>query len=111
MAFYSFRTHSAQDVVIPSHLVTIGEGFDVFNTVVTDLDEFMHRLGAEGVKVLEVIQLDVLEQVPADPAIQAAMSGTIPLELIAAGVRDPLIEELTGEVLTPVLIEGQAEVL
>jgi len=92
MPFYSFKVRSQGEVVLPTYMLALGEGVDVFNATVNDLDEFKQSLLLEGVEVLEVNQLDALDQVPPDPAVQAALSGRIPPELVALGY-DPLIEE------------------
>lgn len=96
MPFYSFKVHSPVELVLPEYLVTIGEGLNVFNVTLDDLEAFQHILFQEGVCVLGVHQLDDLEQVPADPAIAAVMSGKIPAELVAIGAQDPLVDLLGG---------------
>lgn len=99
MPFFSFKVRAQQEVVLPAYLLVIGEGVDVFNATVSNLEEFRQVLRQEGVEILEAHQLDALEQVPPDPVVQAALSGGIPPELVSLGY-DPLTEESThGELV------------
>jgi hypothetical protein len=61
--YYSFVVRSERDVPLPEHLLIIGSGLDIFNARVDDLDAFRVKLEAEGVKILEVHQLDGLDPV------------------------------------------------
>ena len=62
--YYSFVVRSERDIPLPEYLIIIGSGLDMFNAVVEDLPAFRDRLAKEGVRVLEVHQLDGLEPVP-----------------------------------------------
>lgn len=55
------------DVVgIPRHFLLIDQGRNVFNLDVADVAEFETELEAQGIRVLNRIQLDVLEPVAGD---------------------------------------------
>ncbi len=63
MPYYSFKVRSAEEVIIASRLLTIGEGIDVFNKAIDDLPEFLGELKLLGIEVLECNQLDSLEAI------------------------------------------------
>ena len=67
MPFYSFKVHSSKEVVLPSRKLAIGEGIDVFNLTVDDLQGFLAELESSGVRVLAHHQLDALEPIVPDP--------------------------------------------
>jgi hypothetical protein len=73
MGYYSFRVFSKNEVDLPEHLVTIGEGQDTFQARVDDLDSFTAYLSLEGVSVLSVHQLDALEAIDPIPEIKAGL--------------------------------------
>ena len=63
MPFYSFKVKSPDEVILSSRSLAIGEGIDVFNSVIDDLPEFLAELREFGVQVLEYHQLDDLEAI------------------------------------------------
>ena len=67
MPFYSFKVHSLKEVILPSQKLAIGEGVDVFNLMVDDLQGFLAELESSGVRVLAHHQLDALEPIVPDP--------------------------------------------
>ena len=64
MHFYSFKVVCEDDVVLPEHYLVLGEGFNVFNATVGDLEKFRAKLREVGVEILEANRLDDLEEVP-----------------------------------------------
>jgi hypothetical protein len=74
MAYYSFKVLSQQEVVLPTYFLALGEGIDVFNASVNDLEKFSQELFQNGVKILEVHQLDDLEQVPSEVPLISSSS-------------------------------------
>ena len=73
MPFYSFKTKSQSEVLLPEYPLAIGEGIDAFNLVVTDLQKFLAILKDKGVQVLETNQLDNFQPIPApssEPQLQ-----------------------------------------
>jgi hypothetical protein len=64
MPYFNFKVKSSEEVSIPNYRVVIGEGVDVFNLVVENLQDFLGELHNEGVEVLKVTQLDSLEAIP-----------------------------------------------
>lgn len=67
MPFYSFKVHSPREVILPNHKIAIGEGVDVFNLMVDDIQVFLAELESSGVRVLAHYQLDALEPIKPDP--------------------------------------------
>lgn len=65
--FYSFVVRSRELVDLPEYKVTIGEGVDTFNVVLSDLESFIARLRSLGVTVLETHRLD--ESEPVQPPV------------------------------------------
>jgi hypothetical protein len=85
--FYSFKVQSRDEVIIPSRLLAIGEGVDVFNKVTNDLPEFLEELQGLGVRVLEYHQLDKFEAIHPDLAINTDSSnGAV---LLSVGDQNP----------------------
>ena len=73
MSFYSFKTRSQSEVLLPEYAIAIGEGVDAFNLVVTDLQKFLAVLKDNGVQVLEANQLDNFQPIPvpsSEPQLQ-----------------------------------------
>ena len=64
MPHYSFKVWAEDDVILPKYFLTIGQGCDVFNQVVPDLDKFVEELREEGVRVLAHYRLDDFEEIP-----------------------------------------------
>ena len=64
MSFYSFKVQAEDDVILPRYFLAIGEGFDVFNLVVDNYDQFVEELRANGVRVVESFRLDEHEEIP-----------------------------------------------
>lgn len=62
--FYSFKVWAADDEVFPEHFLVLGEGENIFNTSVQDIEAFRQKLASRGVRIVEEHRLDDLEEVP-----------------------------------------------
>jgi hypothetical protein len=80
MPFFSFKVWSNSEVDLPEHLVTIGEGQDVFCARVEDLDSFTEQLRRYGIRVIQVTQLDDLEAITPVPEVQFLLGNNPTLE-------------------------------
>jgi len=76
MGYYSFKVLSVAEVDLPEHMVTIGQGVDVFSARIDDVESFRQDLALEGVRVLEMHILDDLEPVAAIPEVQVLLGNT-----------------------------------
>ncbi len=65
--FFSFRVYAPHEVVITENFVALDEGMNTFNCHVNDLDSFVARLKAEGVRIDQMYHLD-----EPDPEVEQA---------------------------------------
>ncbi len=56
--FYSFRVYAPHEVLIMENFVALDEGMNTFNCHVNDIDAFVERLKADGVRIDQMNHLD-----------------------------------------------------
>lgn len=74
MGFYSFQVRAAEDVVLPEHFLILGEGTNVFNLSLDDLEAFLIKLRDHDVTVVAMYRLDEHEPLPASLVADLALS-------------------------------------
>lgn len=64
--FYSFKVWATEEVIFPEHFLVLGEGENIFNTSVEDIEAFRQKLVAAGVRIIEehCLDDDLDEEVP-----------------------------------------------
>jgi hypothetical protein len=75
MPYYSFKIHANEEVVLPKYWVTLGEGNNVINAQIDDLDGFKEALYAAHASLLEVNRLDEFDPIDPDPEL-LSLSGS-----------------------------------
>lgn len=76
MGYYSFKVRSRTEVDLPEHMVTIGEGVDVFSARIDDVEAFQESLSLEGVQVLERHRLDDHEAIEPVHEVKVLLGNT-----------------------------------